>query len=230
MKNIIIITILLTSCTPKEVAEVNIVGELRAIMRENKTEANINLLDLKEEEHLYALGALEGLAGEVLIMDSNPMISKVKGDSFAIVNNYDAKATLLVYTQVKDWDSFDINEDLMLGELEEFVNEKAMQAKLAEPIPFLVKGTASKLNWHIVNGSPGANATHEDHASSGFNREWNDAEVEILGFYSQTHHGVMTHHGENSHLHFLSRNGSATGHVDEVLIKKGSFLFIPKSY
>ena len=43
-------------------------------MMENNTEANINLLDLKDEEHLYALGALEGLEGEVLVMDSNTFV------------------------------------------------------------------------------------------------------------------------------------------------------------
>jgi len=230
MKYTIIITFLLVSCIPREVSEVHIVGKLRTIMMENNTEANINLLDLKDEEHLYALGALEGLEGEVLVMDSNPMISKVEGDSFKIVNNLDAKATLLVYTQVHDWDSFNIDEDQTLGELKELVNEKAKNTKLTEPIPFLVKGSAAKLNWHIVNGSSGANATHEEHATSGFNREWKEVEVDILGFYSEAHHGVITHMGENMHMHFKTQDGSAIGHVDDVHVKKGSLLFIPKSY
>ncbi len=230
MKYTVIITLLLMSCTPHEVMEVNIVGKLRAMMMENKTEANINLQDLKDQEHLYALGALEGLAGEVLVMDSNPMISKVKGDSFSIANNFDTKATLLVYTLVEGWDYFTIVEDQTLNELEELVYEKATAAKLTEPIPFLVKGSASKLSWHIVNGSHGAKATHEDHATTGFNREWNDTEIEILGFYSESHQGVMTHRGEDSHLHFKALDESAAGHVDDVQIKKGSLLFIPKSY
>lgn len=230
MKNLLFITILFVGCTPREVQEVNIVGKLGAMMMENKTEANINLLDLKDQEHLYALGALEGLSGEVLVMDSRPMISKVKGDSFAITNNFDAKATLLVYTQVEAWDSLAIDEDQSLTELEGLINKKADEAKLTEPVPFLVKGLASKLNWHIVNGSPGATATHKDHAMSGFNREWKDVEVEILGFFSETHHGVITHMGEDVHMHFKTQDGSAAGHVDDVLIKKGSFLFIPKSF
>ena len=230
MKNIIIITILLMGCTPREVSEVNIVGRLRAMMLENKTEANINLEDLKGEEHLYALGALEGLEGEVLVLDSKPTISKVDGDSFTIVNNFDEYATLLVYAQVTAWDSFAIEEDRTLRELEGLVNEKAAQANLTEPVPFLVKGSASKLNWHIINGNPGANGKHQGHAASGFIRKWNNTQVEILGFYSKSHHGVMTHHRENSHLHFKSTDGSAAGHVDDVRIKKGSLLFIPKSY
>lgn len=230
MKYIIIISFLLMSCTPGEVSEVQIVGKLRAIMMENNTKANINLLDLKDEKHLYALGALEKLAGEVLVMGSNPVISKVKGDSFAIANNFDAKATLLVYARVKDWASFNIDKDLTSRELEEWVREKAKDAKITEPVPFLVKGKASELNWHIVNGSPGANATHEAHATSGFNRGWSDVDVEILGFYSKAHHGVITHMGENMHMHFKTQDGSTAGHVDDVQVKKGSLLFIPKSY
>jgi acetolactate decarboxylase len=230
MKNLLIILILLVGCTPREVQEVNIVGKLRAMMMENKTEANINLLDLKDQEHLYALGALEGLAGEVLVMASQPMISKVNGDSFAIVNSFDAKATLLVYTQVEAWDSLAIDEDQTLTELEALINKKADEAKLTEPVPFLVKGNASQLNWHIVNGNKGARATHKDHAKSGFNRKWKDVEVEILGFFSETHHGVMTHMGEDVHMHFKTQDGSAAGHVDDMQIKKGSLLFIPKSY
>lgn len=230
MKNIFIIVILLAGCTPKAVLEVNIVGKLRTMMMENDTEANINLQDLKDETHLYALGALEGLEGEVLVMGSKPMISKVEGDSFSIANNFDEQATLLVYTQVEEWDSFTIEKNLTLVELEAMVHQKATEAQIPEPVPFLVKGTVSKLNWHIVNGSTGTNATHESHASKGFNREWNHTEVEILGFYSESHQGVMTHHGENSHMHFKSQDGSASGHVDDVHIKKGSLLFIPKSY
>lgn len=230
MKNSIIITILLVSCTPREVQEVNIVGKLRAMMMENKTEANINLLDLKDETQLYALGALQKLSGEVLIMDSQPFISKVNADTFSISNHFDAKATLLVYTQVEEWDSIAIDENLTIGNLDDLVHQQATLSKLTEPVPFLVKGSASQLKWHIVNGSSGANATHEDHATSGFNSAWSEVEVEILGFYSEAHQGVITHMGENLHMHFKTPDGSAAGHVDEVQIKKGSLLFIPKSY
>lgn len=228
MKNVLIISILLVGCTPREVYEVNIVGTLRSMMMENNTQANINLQDLKAEEHLYALGAREGLKGEVLVMDSKPVLSQVEGDSFSIVNNFDAQATLLVYTQVAEWDFVALDEDKTLGEVEAMVKQKAIEAKHTEPIPYLIKGNASKLNWHIVNGS--ASATHEDHATAGFNRKWKDADVVILGFFSESLQGVMTHHGENSHLHFMTTDGSAAGHVDDVQIKKGSLLFIPKSY
>ncbi len=229
MKKYIIITLLILGCSAKtDTSEVKIAGALRTIMMENKTGANIDLRDLKNQEHLYALGAVEGLQGEILVMNSEPILSQAIEDSFSIRNDFETKATLLVYTNVSEWSSQELEANLTNQELEMLIKQMGSENNLSTPFPFKIEGYASKLNWHIVNGNSGQ--SHEGHATSGYNNKLQSSEVEILGFYSEAHQGIFTHMGENAHLHFKTVDGSIAGHVDDLLLEKRSLLFLPKSY
>ncbi|NJN42789.1 MAG: hypothetical protein HC811_11715 [Flammeovirgaceae bacterium] len=82
MKKYILIVIALMGCSAPENSSVNVTGNLRAIMLENKTEATINLNDLPRQSDLFAIGAIEGLSGEILIMDGKVFTSRVTKDTF----------------------------------------------------------------------------------------------------------------------------------------------------
>ena len=49
----------------------------------------------------------------------------------------------------------------------------------------------------------------------------------LLGFFSKHHQGVFTHHGENTHFHFVDEEKRLTGHVDAVGIKAGALFKVP---
>lgn len=222
MKKSIIILFVLAGCTKVNTPAVNISGNLQSIMMKNMTEATIDLRDLKEQPNLYALGAAEGLKGEILVMNSSPLVARVAKDTFSLSNNFEVKATLLVSATVKEWRPYPITENMDTNELTAFVKTIAKDNQLEDPFPFIIKGIAKQVNWHIVNGNSGsANASHDDHAASGFSREWKMTPIEILGFYSETHQGVFTHHDQDSHMHFKTQDGSAAGHVDDLQIEKG---------
>jgi len=229
MRNTIIIALLLAGCKQVSAPVVNISGSLHSIMMKNETQATFDLRDLDGQPNVYALGAVEGLKGEILVMDSQPFVTSVDEDTFSLTNSFDAKATLLVSTTVKEWHSYTLAESMGSKELASFAKKMAEENQVEEPFPFLVKGKAQQVKWHIVNGGSGrSNASHSDHAAAGFSSELTDSEVEVLGFYSTAHQGVFTHRGQNSHMHF--KGGSSMGHVDDLIIDKGSLLFIPKSY
>ena len=40
--------------------------------------------------------------------------------------------------------------------------------------------------------------------------------VNIIGFYSQKHQGVFTHHDSYLHLHLITKDGRWMGHLDRV--------------
>ncbi len=229
MRNTIIIALLLAGCKQMSAPVVNIAGNLQSIMMKIETQATFDLRDLKGQPNVYALGAVEGLKGEILVMDSQPFVTSVVEDTFSFRNSFDTKATLLVSTRVKEWHSYPLEESMDSKELAAFAKKMAEENQVEEPFPFLVKGKAQQVKWHIVNGGSGkSNASHSDHAASGFSSELIESNVEVLGFYSTAHQGVFTHRGQNSHMHFKDRY--SMGHVDDLIIDKGSLLFIPKSY
>ena len=217
------VSFILSSCIPKSSQEVRVAGNLREMMMDNVTTSNLDLRRLESYAHLYALGAMEDLAGEISIVDGIPLITRVVNDSIVNESTFEVNATLLVYTQVDRFRTMKINEELGLKELEGFLREVSESRELSQPFAFRVKGTASKIRWHVVERG----STSHEHASTSFNRTETDVEVELLGFYSDHHQGVFTHHGSNTHIHLVNMETGMTAHVHDVIIKADSKLLIP---
>ena len=66
----------------------------------------MDLADLKGGAHLYALGAVEDLKGEILILDGQPWISSVQDSALSLSSSFDKGAVLLVWTEVDQWEDF----------------------------------------------------------------------------------------------------------------------------
>lgn len=207
-------------------------GALKNIMHKSDVTAYADLNDFKDVEHLYALGAVEGLKGEILVLDGNPYISSVQDEQLAIDNSFNYKASLIVNTSISDWDEYNIdNVVFTYEELEKFISMTAEKngIDITEPFPFLLKGTADTLIWHVINWPEGDNDhTHEKHINSGLHGTHYNTNVEILGFYSDSHHAIFTHHTTNMHLHFISSDKTKTGHVDGLTLGEGMKLLLPK--
>jgi acetolactate decarboxylase len=220
-----IIPFILFSCVPKSKQEVRVAGNLREMMMDNEISAKIDLKRLKRLPHLYALGAVENLGGEISIVDSKVMITRVKSDTIVSESTYDVKATLLVYSQVERFRSVELDQSNDVKSLEVFLRNVAHERKLVQPFAFMVKGTAVDVKFHVISGS---SEDHTNHSASGFKSGYKDEVIELLGFYSEQHQGVFTHHGSNMHIHLINRKTGMTAHVDEFEMKANSKLFIPK--
>jgi len=48
-----------------------------------------------------------------------------------------------------------------------------------------------------------------------------DADVELIGFWSDRHQGIFTHKGTHVHVHGRTGDGKLSGHVDGVTFVSG---------
>ena len=205
-------------------------GALKTIMSGN-IEPVISLDSLSNKKHFYALGAVENLKGEIQIFDSKPSNSFVVDSSLQIKASYNLKAALLVYAEVDEWDSFQIKNINTKNELEVLIFETAKNngINLEKPFPFLLEGTVSSLDWHIINWKYGDTIhNHKKHKNSGLNGAFKNTAVEILGFYSTKHKAVFTHHTTNMHMHFKTEDNAIAGHIDDLMLNEKIVLKLPK--
>jgi acetolactate decarboxylase len=233
-KVLIIIIILVTSCQSKDkkstIIEVKNSGALRTIMSGN-IEPVIRLDSLSSRKHLYALGAVENLNGEIQIFDGVPSNSYVVDGSLRIRDSYNLKAALLVYAEVEAWNSFQISTKKSKNDLETIIFETAKNngINVEKPFPFLLKGTVATIDWHVINWIKGDTIhSHKKHKDSGLNGTLKNPKVEIIGFYSSKHKAVFTHHTSNMHMHFKTENKTIAGHIDDLMLKKNITLKLPK--
>ena len=96
------------------------------------------------------------------------------------------------------------------------------------PFPFLIEGTAKSFDWHVINWKDGdTEHSHEKNISSGLHGTLKKKQVEMLGFYSNAHHAIFTHHTTNMHIHVKTTDNKIAGHVDALTLGKGMLLKLP---
>ena len=206
-------------------------GALKNIMHKGDVTAKAKLSDLKDIEHLYALGALENLKGEIQIFNSSPFNTMVTDSTLTFDNTLTKKATLVVYVSVSKWYSLNIPDDVVTyDQLESYIEQSAQenQINIEEPFPFLIEGTANSIDWHVINWKDGdTEHSHEKHVNSGPHGTVENRDVELIGFYSDSHHAIFTHHTTNMHIHVKTLDNKIAGHVDDLTLGKGMILRLP---
>ncbi len=206
-------------------------GALKNIMHKGDISAQANLTDFEDTEYFYALGAVENLKGEILLLDSKPFISSVQDQKLTISNSFNHKATLLVYASCDKWTSSAIPDHISTYEdLEKHIEQTAKDNGINtdEPFPFLLNGQAKSFDWHVIDWKDGdTEHSHEKHINSGLHGTLTDQEVEILGFYSNSHHTIFTHHTTNMHLHIKTTDHKIAGHLDGLTLGQGMTLQLP---
>ncbi len=226
-----ILVLLLISCKTDSEVNVKYSGALMEIMAGNIT-GTISLDTLEDIENVYALGALADLKGEIQIFNGEVLNSSVNDSTVVLSSSLNNNANLLVYTGVNNWEEVEIPSQIITkDEVEKFVFDTAKEIGITieKPFPFLLSGTAQSLSWHVINWDiTDKEHTHQKHQMSGLNGTLTDTAVEILGFYSDKHKGVFTHHTTNMHLHFKTQNNKLAGHVDDIILGNMMILKLPK--
>jgi acetolactate decarboxylase len=211
--------------------EVKYFGALKNMMHKGDISAKADLSELKQTEHLYALGALENLKGEIQIFDSKSFNTSVIDSSLSFDNSFDKKATLLVYASVDKWKSISIPDNIVNYEqLEDYIKKSAEENNINsnKPFPFLIEGTAKSFDWHVINWKDGdTQHSHQKHINSGLHGTLENREVDLLGFYSDSHHAIFTHHTTNMHIHVKTIDNKIAGHVDGLILGAGMILKLP---
>tara|TARA_B110000046_G_scaffold6876_1_gene7279 strand:+ start:2825 stop:3544 length:720 start_codon:yes stop_codon:yes gene_type:complete len=237
MKNLLFIVLsILVSCSTNPSNQPNFIveheGALKNMMHKGDISAKADLSELKETEHLYAIGALENLKGEIQIFNGKPFNTSVTDSSLSFNNSFDIKVTLLVYASVSKWKSINVPDHVVTYEqLESYIAEiaKKNNVNIEEPFPFLIEGTPKSFDWHVINWKDGdTEHSHEKHVSSGLHGTLENKAVEMLGFYSNSHHAIFTHHTTNMHIHVKTVDNKVAGHVDRLTLGEGMTLKLPE--
>ena len=236
MRTFLILFILITSCNPKSTPsfKVDYKVALKNMMHKGDLSAKISLSEINEINYLYALGAVEELKGEVLVINSNVFVSSVSTldtiKSMFIDTTFNKNASLLVYASVEEWISINIpNTIITYEDFEVFVEEIALKKGINtdKPFPFMIEGIAKSFDWHIIDWpEDDTEHSHEKHIHSGLYGTLENQEAEMLGFYSNKHHAIFTHHTTNMHIHVKSEK--VIGHIDDMTFGIDMMLKIPK--
>ena len=204
-------------------SRVNISGAMMNVMHKGELFGTINLDTISNKSHLYGLGPIEYLKGEILIVDGHSYISKVKGDNeMAVSENFNIKAPFFVYENVEKWKESSLPDSVQtITQLETYLNQTTKD--FSRPFAFKVFANVDDANIHIVNLPEGVKVHSPEYANQNqktFNLK--NKTVELIGFFSTEHAGIFTHHDTFVHIHLLTDDKKQMGHVDEFKLTKGT--------
>jgi len=194
--------------------------------------AALDLRTLAATPHLYAIGPIEELRGEVTIIDSRPSLSRVAPDgAVRVTESFETGAPFLVWAEVPAWRPVPVPPEVRsFADLEAFVPRAAAAAGLdpQRPLPFLVRGREDLIDFHILNRIGNNPHNAEIHKKIQVTFELTRADAIIVGFHSVFHRGVFTPADSAIHLHFQTLDNSASGHIQTLEIGRGAVLSLPQ--
>jgi acetolactate decarboxylase len=198
------------------------------MMHEGRTDAAVSLGELLPDPHLYAVGALEGLAGEITVIAGDLWISMPGDGPGGVVTERGARsgrgAALLVEARVPAWDERRLERGVQLEDLAEL---SLSGREPGSAVPFALEGRA-RIEGHVVDGrkiEPGTD--HAAHREAGVRVHAEGEPILAVGFASCSHQGVFTHHGESVHVHAVLPERGLTFHVDSMHLEPGARLRLP---
>lgn len=208
-------------------------GTLREALHDGRVEARVGLAEVARE-HVYAVGALEGLRGEVTVVDGEAWISL--GDARRPVTTRgpagDARATVLFAAEVRAWRDVAVEREIGPGELDAYVARRASEIGIdvLRPFPFLVEGRLVRLDAHVIAGECPIRARHLGRAmvTPAFELRRDAVEGRLVGLYAASGGGILCHGGSQTHAHvLLEADGGLTAHVESVGLATGAVLRLP---
>jgi acetolactate decarboxylase len=218
-----------TSMAQQTTKEVTIVGQMKNVMWKGQLYGSISLDTITDKRHLYGLGPLEYLAGEILIIDGKSYKSTVVSDTkMKVEETYTIKAPFFGYTTISKWREQALPDSIRtIPQLEKYLG----QVTKSSPRPFMFKlsGTVEQAKIHIVNLPKGSKVSSPAEAHKGQKSyQLTNEQSEIVGFFSTKHKTIFTHHDTFLHMHLITANRQQMGHLDEVLFKQATMkLYLP---
>jgi acetolactate decarboxylase len=210
-------------------SNVKVTGAMMNVMHQGELYGTINLDTISNKEHLYGLGPVEYLKGELLIIDGKSYKSTAAANgSIKMEETFKAKAPFFVYANVDKWKEVSLPDSVQtIPQLENFLDQSTKNH--SGPFAFRLTATLDKGELHIVN-LPAGTAVHssEDAHQHQLSLKLKKQSAELVGFFSTEHKGVFTHHDSFVHIHLITTDRKKMGHLENMMIKKGTAkLYIP---
>ncbi len=210
-----------------DLPEVHTVSAMREVMHKGELQGKFRFDTLSSTEHLYGIGPLEGLRGEILILDGVPLVSTyASGSTMHVAENTELSAPFFVYSKVSDWEETPLSADIVdLSSLENYLIERI--DTLDEPFCFKLTGKADVAEIHVQNLPIGKKVSSPKEAHQGqVNYTLMNRDVTLVGFFSKNHQGIFTHHDTFMHLHLVTDAQDFMGHLDHIAMRDMT-LYLP---
>jgi acetolactate decarboxylase len=221
------------SCyTAQTISKPIVVGVMRNVMWKGDLKSKINFDTLSNKTHLYGIGAVENLKGEIMVVDGQSYVSTVGADSMIVMaETFNVQSPLFGYAYIKSWQETIVPKTVQnIADLDDFL-EKSVSKK-DKPCFFRITATVDNAKFHVMNLPDGVQVTSPDVEHSLGQKHFviEQQEVELIGFFSTEHKAIFTHHDTFTHIHLMTKDKKKMGHLDEITFRKGSLkLFFPKS-
>lgn len=210
---------ILTSCaSPK--TEVSWAGEVHKVMALGDLTDNAFLSELTNGKHLYAVGPVSQLDGEITVLDGKCYVSRVdQQGQEKIEEDCSLKAPFLVYGYFSRWAPVKTNKAINnMAELRRNIMEVLIENGVIteEPSAFLIDAQMESVNYQVVTKY---NGTYRSNQNMAVKKSLSGKKVTLIGFYSKHHGGIFTHGKEQLHIHMLSEDKMHSGHVTDFKLK-----------
>jgi acetolactate decarboxylase len=206
------------------------VGEMHKAVHEGDTGGKVALASLLATPHLFAIGPVAGLRGEITVIDGAPSIGLVGEEGPLVSARAEVDAAFLVWAREPRWVRLVIPESIRTEQdIETFVPQAAKEAGLTsdEPLPFRIEGRADRVDLHVIWQDKDTPPGKEAHEKAKVPAVILGASVAIVGFWSPSHRGVFTPAFSDIHMHVVSGDGRSTGHVESMRLAPGAVLMLP---
>jgi acetolactate decarboxylase len=194
-------------------------GKMSKIGQEKRVDAAI-MVDSIKGQHLYAIGPVENLLGEILVWDSKPFVAAITEDKkpYLQKNVKSLKAIFLVYADISQWDTILLSDKISsLTDLEKTITKAAYRhgTDTTTAFPFLIFGKVKEGSGHIMyKNSSVKEITPATLKDANHKNSFSNQYAQMLGFYSQQHQTIFTHHDSFLHIHYRMANKYQAGHLD----------------
>jgi acetolactate decarboxylase len=211
-------------------ADVHVLGEMRRMFTTHDIRPNVDLAKINQSPHLYALGPVAGLRGEITVLDGQVFVSKASAGQVMVAIDPNVKSVFLVYASVPAWRSINLPTNAL--------TEKDLATFLETQMPtnsrsvFLVQATALSARYHVQNyKGQAADLTHEAHDKAKAFYEIANVPVELVGFFTNREEdaGSFVHMGQTTHIHLISRDRKQMGHLESIQLAPGANVLLPQA-
>lgn len=219
---------LLLSCR-LAVPEVKVAGAMRMIMMDGDFTAHIDL-DSLDKKNLYAIGPVAGLKGELIVLDGKVYSTAKNGQHLDNRQNKISRAAMLVYSYVPRWKRVRVSATIKNYEdLENLLASTAISQGLDLSVPFAFKMEAipQRVAYHVMDWQDGVAHDMTNHRQFAYNGTIQEKNTTFLGFYSDHHHSIFTHHSTNMHVHILEEGTNIVGHLEEINLRDSLSFYFP---
>lgn len=208
--------------------EPKIIGAMRDVMWGGRLSGIVDL-DTLPREHLYGLGPVENLSGEIAILDGIGYKSEIdKDSSMKVTATLKMKAPFFGYANIGKWREIPFPDSVTsLRQLEAYLDRITKDRH--RPFLFKVMATVDSATIHVVNLPAGTKVASPQDAHAG-QRDFaiRNKPVTLIGFFSTEHQAVFTHHDTFVHIHLITDDHKEMGHLDGLDFKKGTVkLYLP---